>query len=109
MRALNPKTWIQAAARQFGYQLVKIRYTGDVPFDMDQEFKAIYERARPYTQTNIANVYSLFTAIKYVTKNNIPGDIVECGVWKGGSMMAAALTLTGLEASRDIWKHMGAI
>jgi hypothetical protein len=32
-------------------------------------------------------------AVEYIIRCNIPGDIVECGVWKGGSMMAAALTL----------------
>nr|WP_263975570.1 TylF/MycF family methyltransferase [Leptolyngbya sp. 7M] len=28
-----------------------------------------------------------------MTRNRIPGAIAECGVWKGGSIMAAALTL----------------
>jgi hypothetical protein len=34
----------------------------------------------------------------------VPGAIVECGVWKGGSMMAAALTLLRLGVSdRDLY------
>jgi O-methyltransferase len=36
---------------------------------------------------------SLANAIRHVTAAGIPGAIVECGVWRGGSMMAAALTL----------------
>ncbi len=35
----------------------------------------------------------------YVAKHKIPGDIVECGVWRGGSMMAAALAL---QAEQDV-------
>jgi O-methyltransferase len=32
-------------------------------------------------------------AVRHVCKRSVPGDIVECGVWRGGSMMAAALAL----------------
>jgi hypothetical protein len=37
--------------------------------------------------------YALYKAVQYITKGNLSGDIVECGVWKGGSAMLAALTL----------------
>lgn len=43
--------------------------------------------------TSIERVYALYQAVQYVIKNNIPGDFVECGVWRGGSTMAIALTL----------------
>ena len=35
--------------------------------------------------------------------NKIPGDIVECGVWKGGSMMVCALTLLAKSERRNLW------
>ncbi len=41
-------------------------------------------------------------AIEYIVKHGIAGDIVECGVWRGGSMMAAVLTLQRLGVTRDI-------
>ena len=31
--------------------------------------------------------------MNYIFKNNLPGDFVECGVWKGGSSMMIALML----------------
>ena len=37
--------------------------------------------------------YTLHKAILYLVRHNIAGSIVECGVWRGGSMMLAALTL----------------
>jgi O-methyltransferase len=41
--------------------------------------------------------------VRYVAGNDIPGAIVECGVWKGGSMMAVALTLLALgKQDRDL-------
>jgi O-methyltransferase len=32
-------------------------------------------------------------AVRHIERHNIPGEIVECGVWRGGSMQAIALTL----------------
>jgi O-methyltransferase len=46
--------------------------------------------------TNHQKLMGLILATRYVVEHNIPGDIVECGVWRGGSMQAAALTLLGL-------------
>ncbi len=55
----------------------------------------IIEKVAPFTMTSHERIAALCHAVDYVTKHNIPGDIVECGVWRGGSMMAAALTLLG--------------
>lgn len=38
-------------------------------------------------------LFGLISAARYVVRYDIPGDIVECGVWRGGSMQAAALAL----------------
>jgi hypothetical protein len=46
--------------------------------------------------TSIERQVSLIRAIDYLVKNKIPGDIVECGVWKGGSMMLVAKRLLQL-------------
>ena len=56
--------------------------------------------------TSPERLYSLCKAVEYITKNRIPGDIVECGVWRGGSMVAAALTLVALnETTRSLWLY----
>lgn len=54
------------------------------------------ERVRPYTLTSVERVFALVRAVEYVVHSSVPGAFVECGVWKGGSMMAAALTLLRL-------------
>jgi hypothetical protein len=51
---------------------------------------------QPYTLTTPERIIALTRAVEYVVEREIAGDIVECGVWKGGSMMAAALTLQRL-------------
>jgi hypothetical protein len=50
----------------------------------------------PYTMTSAERVHALINAVRYLVANRIPGDFVECGVWKGGSIMAMALTLLEL-------------
>jgi hypothetical protein len=40
--------------------------------------------------TSIERLAAVCSAVEYVTANNVPGDFVECGVWQGGSSMAAA-------------------
>jgi O-methyltransferase len=69
--------------------LVKPKYSPD----MDEATIRLFEAVQPYTMTGIARIAALRQAVQYVAKNRIPGAIVECGVWKGGSMMAAAKTL----------------
>jgi len=43
--------------------------------------------------TSPDRIYALIQAVRYVSANDIAGSIVECGVWKGGSMAAVARTL----------------
>lgn len=57
----------------------------------------IIEQCKDYTMTSPERLLSVIESVRYIVKNNIPGDLVECGVWKGGSSMAAALTLHSLD------------
>ncbi|MGB7275494.1 MAG: TylF/MycF/NovP-related O-methyltransferase, partial [Geitlerinemataceae cyanobacterium] len=59
----------------------------------DQEFQEILKTVRPYTMLSEARLYSLFSLVKRICTNNIPGNIVECGVAGGGStaLMAAVI------------------
>ncbi len=61
--------------------------------DMEAPFLPIFEAARPFTMTTIERMYALYKSVEYVVKHNIPGDFVECGVWRGGSAIVIAKTL----------------
>jgi len=43
--------------------------------------------------TSVERMYSLYCAVNYILANNIKGDFVECGVWRGGSSMLIASIL----------------
>ena len=59
--------------------------------DMETAFNEIWAVVRPYTLTSKESGYALFKAVEYVTTQQIPGALVECGVYRGGSSMLMAL------------------
>ena len=81
--------------RRLGIDVVRYRRPGQepLPVDLDPGAKETIDRVRPYTMTSPERLFGLIQAVRYVVAASVPGDIVECGVWRGGSMMAAALTL----------------
>jgi len=75
-------------------------------FDLDPEFLALYETCREQTMTSIERMYALYSATSYIVKNGLPGDFVECGVWRGGSVMLMASTLLRCgDTTRDLWLY----
>ena len=87
------KKWLIRTAHKMGYQVIKTGGPVRLPADFDPLHCRIYEKVKDRTMTSPERIYSLIEAVQYIGRNNIPGAIVECGVWKGGSMMAAAETL----------------
>ena len=66
----------------------------------------IIDSVRPFTMTSTERIFALINAVAYVCQNNVAGDFVECGVWKGGSSAAIAQTLTYLNVTdRKLWMY----
>src|ERR1043166_9565669 len=68
--------------------------------DLTAADKACVRFARPYTMTSLEGLCALINAVKYVALAGIKGDVVECGVWRGGSMAAAARTLAEMKSDQ---------
>ncbi|MGB8003771.1 MAG: TylF/MycF/NovP-related O-methyltransferase [Gaiellaceae bacterium] len=76
------------------------------PMDFEDADIELCLRVAPYTMTTPARIYSLVRAVEYVSARAVPGAFVECGVWRGGSMMAVALTLLRLGVTdRDLYLY----
>lgn len=80
------KKWV----RRLGYDIIQL------PLDLTVEEKEIVLAVSPFTLTGADRLMCLIRATKYIVENRIEGDFVECGVWRGGSMMAVAHTLKQL-------------
>jgi len=102
---------IQGTLGLLGYQLRRKHKAGDpvptrtnrrkIPEISDTECGWI-ERCRPYTMTTVERQWALLQAIRHIEARGIAGDIVECGVWRGGNLILAGLMRRDLEFARAI-------
>lgn len=81
-------------AEKFGFRVSRIKPFVDVP-DFDEE---TYRLVKPFTMTSRARVLELAASVRYLVRHNITGDFVECGVWRGGSVMTMLRTLADCRA-----------
>jgi O-methyltransferase len=73
--------------------------------DMDDAFWRLHERVAAYTMTSPERLFAMRDATRHVLIAAIPGDIVECGVWRGGSAMIAALVMAEAAEHRRLWLY----
>jgi O-methyltransferase len=53
------------------------------------------EKIQPYTKSSPARMQAMYNCLHTVDVENIPGVIVECGVWRGGNIMLARMVSPG--------------
>lgn len=99
------KSRVHKAFRAFGLNITRHRRQEAVfPPDFRKEEVEIIRAVEPWTMTSAERIFALIQAVRYVSVNAIPGALVECGVWKGGSMAAAAMTLVWAnDLKRDLY------
>jgi len=96
------ENFLGSLALKFGYKISKTKQ--GYPNDFNEEDISLIKSIKPFTMTEPEKIFSLIESVRYVISNDIPGSIVECGVWKGGSMMAVAYTLLKLNSQdRDLY------
>ena len=79
--------------------------------DASEEEIELIQSVQATTMTSPERIIGLVRAIDYVIQAGIPGDFVECGVWRGGSMSVAARALLTRQrhdhhfADRSLWLY----
>ena len=100
------KKCIQPIIRMCGVDLVRYKKKSNFPPDFNELDIRIFRAVEDFTMTTAIRVHAIIQAVKYILKNKIDGDLVECGVWKGGSIMAMALALKELgDTRREIYLY----
>lgn len=93
------KALLQRWLNKAGYEAVNFR-AGTNPRDLE-----IVASVANRTLVGPLRLLSVIEAVEYVVKNRIPGAIVECGVWRGGCLLAASKKLLQLSALAPIWGY----
>jgi O-methyltransferase len=98
------KTLVHRSLRSIGLDVVRHRREKSYPPDFSIVEVDIIRQVRPWTMTSVERIHALIQAVRYLNRSAIQGPIVECGVWKGGSMAAVARTLVHLnDLDRDLY------
>ena len=71
-----------------------------------QEDYEIIKLGMQYSMASWERLYANLNSIKYLVNAQIKGCVVECGVWRGGSMLTMLKTLKNCsELKRDIYLY----
>lgn len=107
------KRLISRALAGFGYSVERLDAPRVLPHTPASEINVylqahevygpVIERVKPYSMTSPARIAALCDATRHIVRRHIPGGIVECGVWRGGSIMAVAITLLQESDVRDLY------
>ncbi len=104
------KPLLRRTLASLGYSLRKTQTeleVNGIPRDIDDPaFLELYSRFGKYSMTGPQAMFALYKALEYINHNNVPGDLVECGVWRGGNGMLMAAMLDHLgDTQRKIYLY----
>jgi O-methyltransferase len=75
--------------KKINYDLIKNK-----PYDVAKNFpetseyeKELFDICSNYSMTGHDRMFSLMKSLDFIIQNNVDGDFVECGVWKGGNLI----------------------
>ena len=57
--------------------------------EIDEENKYLIEFIGEYSLTPLIRRWTLIKSLHYINKKKLIGDIVECGIWRGGNLFLA--------------------
>jgi hypothetical protein len=75
-----------------------------VSFNMDERIKGLDWPPFAYTMVGLKRLDNLQACIESVIQNNVPGDLIETGVWRGGSTIFMRAVLKAYDITdRRVW------
>lgn len=103
----RPEEFASALARRFGLQVSRISSSSSrLPIEATDEDARLIASLSGYTMTSPERLWCLIEAVRAIEATGISGDFVECGVWRGGSVMAMAQQLVALGVTdRRVWLY----
>lgn len=77
-----------------------------VEFTKEEREMVSYVLDSDLTMVSPERLFSILFSLRWIEENEIPGDVVECGVWRGGASILTGLWLkhNGIR-NRKIWLY----
>jgi hypothetical protein len=95
-----------ASAAVLGDELDRLpgRMRSSFPEIADEVFWKLYAAASPFSLLHVTGFYNIYQSMHYIRRNDLAGDLVECGCFLGGVGIFMALLREILAMTdRTIW------
>jgi len=73
-----------------------------IPVETSYIEKKFLKKSKKFSMTGYLRLYSVIWSFKHIMNNKVPGDFVECGVWKGGNLILLKNLLTFYSINKKI-------
>jgi O-methyltransferase len=93
----------KAALNSLGYELRKIQHKMPVELTKEEAEIITWVMSNKLTMVSYERLWATLMACKYVVDQNIDGDFVECGVWRGGNAIVAAEIFKLYNSPKKVW------
>jgi O-methyltransferase len=67
------------------------------------EEKRVTKLIRPHTLVGLERIHNLYALAQRIEEEQIPGDVIECGVYNGGTAAILARIATRSKMNRTVW------
>jgi hypothetical protein len=101
--------FLKSFITKLAYKYLKVRiiprFNSVYPEELNSKEKKLIEEilSRDLTMVEKDVLVATALACKYVIENEIPGDFVECGVYRGGNAILAAAIFAEKDPTRRVW------
>jgi hypothetical protein len=98
------KNLVQDAIKLFGYELRGLKnYEFPVELSSDDRELVKHVLDSNISMVSVAGLCATLKAAVYVAENQIEGDFVECGVWRGGNALIAAEVFSRYKLDKKVY------
>ena len=91
----------------FGLEINRIKTILEFPIELSKQEQELVNHIfeMKYSMTSVNNLLATALACKSIIKNDIAGDFVECGTYRGGHALLAAAIFNLNNSPRKVWLY----